>query len=67
MQPFQRLDMRGLPNRRYYRARSTRRSEGIGLGLYITRLIVEAHGGRVWVDSEPGNGSTFGLSLPRSG
>jgi signal transduction histidine kinase len=38
---------------------------GSGLGLYICRLIVEGHGGQVWVESELGKGSTFGLSLPR--
>jgi signal transduction histidine kinase len=37
---------------------------GTGLGLYICRLIVEGHGGQVWVESEVGKGSTFGLSLP---
>ncbi len=49
---------------RYYRAGATRRVEGLGLGLYITRLIVETHGGRVWVESELGKGSTFAFSLP---
>jgi len=38
---------------------------GSGLGLYICRLIVEGHGGQIWVESELGKGSTFGLSLPR--
>ncbi|HLA79874.1 MAG TPA: ATP-binding protein [Vicinamibacteria bacterium] len=38
---------------------------GTGLGLYICRLIVQGHGGRVWVESEPGQGSTFGVLLPR--
>jgi hypothetical protein len=38
---------------------------GTGLGLYICRLIVEGHGGQIWVESELGKGSTFGLSLPR--
>jgi signal transduction histidine kinase len=39
--------------------------QGTGLGLYICRLIVEGHGGQIWVESELGEGSTFGLVLPR--
>jgi signal transduction histidine kinase len=41
------------------------RVQGTGLGLYICRLIVEGHGGQIWVESEIGKGSTFGLALPR--
>jgi len=37
---------------------------GTGLGLYICRLIVEGHGGQVWVESKLGEGSTFGMVLP---
>ena len=49
---------------KFYRAGSSRIAEGIGLGLYVTRLMVEAHGGRIWVESEVGQGSTFSFTLP---
>jgi signal transduction histidine kinase len=42
-----------------------RRTQGAGLGLYICRAIVAAHGGRIWVRSELGRGSTFSFSVPR--
>ncbi|MDA8216407.1 MAG: ATP-binding protein, partial [Dehalococcoidales bacterium] len=51
---------------RFYRVGQSRRMEGLGLGLYITKMLVEAHGGRIWVDSEVGKGSTFSFTLPLS-
>jgi two-component system phosphate regulon sensor histidine kinase PhoR len=52
--------------RQFYRVRTpeTRRIEGSGLGLSIVKAIVEKHGGQVFVESTPGQGSIFGFSLP---
>ena len=41
-----------------------RRRDSLGLGLYITKGLVEAHGGRIWVESQVGQGSTFSFSVP---
>ena len=50
---------------RFYRSeQSLTAGEGLGLGLYISRSLVMAHGGRIAVDSSPGAGSTFSVTLP---
>lgn len=49
---------------RYERVESSHGLPGLGLGLYISKQIIEAHGGRIWVESKPGRGSTFFFRVP---
>jgi chemotaxis family two-component system sensor kinase Cph1 len=52
-EPFQRLDAESRPG-----------IKGVGLGLVVCRRLVEAHGGRIWIESDRGKGSTFSFTLP---
>jgi PAS domain S-box-containing protein len=60
------IDPQDLPHvfEKHYRAHTRADIEGTGLGLYISRLIVEAHGGRLWAESRVGMGSRFTFTLP---
>jgi PAS domain S-box-containing protein len=59
------IDPRHLPRlfERFYQAETTG-AWGLGLGLYISRMLVFAHGGRIWAESELGRGSAFFIVLP---
>ncbi|MCW3108651.1 MAG: hypothetical protein JWQ09_3157 [Segetibacter sp.] len=50
---------------RYYRVDSSTKIEGLGLGLYLSKQIIDAHNGRVWVKSMENEGSTFYFSIPK--
>jgi len=49
---------------RFYRVRSERTITGTGLGLYICKQIINAHRGKIWAESTPGQGTTFFIELP---
>jgi signal transduction histidine kinase len=50
----------------FYRVDSSlrRSTQGAGLGLYLCKSIIEAHGGQIWLRSEPGKGTTVFFTLP---
>lgn len=50
---------------RFYRGKKVHDKEGIGVGLYLAREIVESQGGYIKVRSEKGNGTTFEVYLPK--
>ena len=43
---------------------ATKSEKGTGLGLYISKSIIEAHGGKIWAENNKGKGATFTFSLP---
>jgi PAS domain S-box-containing protein len=61
------LDEQGRIFERFYRVddQLSRQTQGSGLGLYLAKAIIDAHRGRMWVESTPGKGSAFSFALPR--
>jgi signal transduction histidine kinase len=43
---------------------ATKSYSGTGLGLFISKIIVETHGGRMWAENNPGKGASFSFTLP---
>lgn len=63
------IEEKDLPRvfERFYRGpESAKRTKGAGLGLYLAKAVVEAHGGRIWIDSQPGMGTRASFTLPRN-
>lgn len=49
---------------RFYQGHSDRQAKGSGLGLYLTRQLIEAHGGTIWAENRIPQGALFGFKLP---
>ena len=49
---------------RFQRVGNTQRVSGTGLGLFVCKALIEAHGGKIWVESEENKGSTFCFTVP---
>ena len=62
------IEAKDLPHifDRFYRSTdAVKQTKGAGLGLYLARAIIEAHGGHIWADSSAGSGAKICFSLPR--